>query len=97
VLALIAAVVLAKWVGSYLSARAVGFDRRESRAMSSLLQCGGVMTIAISLDLLQAGIVTTRTHALLTLSGLLTTLVAGPLLSASGLRPAAGAPARASP
>ena len=86
VLALIAAVVAAKWVASFLSARALGFDPRQSRAMGGLLQCGGVMTIAISLDVLQAGIVTTKTHALLTLTGLLTTLIAGPLLAASGLR-----------
>jgi Kef-type K+ transport system membrane component KefB len=86
VLALIAAVVAAKWVASFLSARALGFDPRQSRAMGGLLQCGGVMTVAISLDVLQAGIVTTKTHALLTLSGLLTTLIAGPLLAASGLR-----------
>ena len=58
--------------------------------MAALLQCGGVMTIAISLDVLHAGIVTTRTHALLTLAGLVTTLVAGPLLAASGLAPGAG-------
>ena len=86
VLALIAAVVAAKWVASFLTARALGFDGRRSRAIGALLQCGGVMTIAISLDVLQAGIVTTKTHALLTLAGLLTTLIAGPLLAASGLR-----------
>ncbi|MEY2515615.1 MAG: hypothetical protein QOJ89_2973 [bacterium] len=85
VLALIATIVAVKWVGTYLSARAVGFDRCEARAMGGLLQCGGVMTLAISLDVLQAGIITPRTHALLTLAGLVTTLVAGPLLAASGL------------
>ncbi len=44
------------------------------------------MTIAISLDVLQAGIITTRTHAMLTLAGLVTTALAGPLLARSGLR-----------
>ena len=53
--------------------------------MGGLLQCGGVMTLAISLDVLQAQIITSRTHALLTLAGLVTTLVAGPLLAGSGL------------
>ncbi len=85
VLALIATVVAVKWVGAYLGARAVGFGGGEARAMGAMLQCGGVITIAISLDVLQAGIITTRTHALLTLAGLVTTLVAGPLLAASGL------------
>jgi Kef-type K+ transport system membrane component KefB len=85
VIALIATVVVVKWVATYVSARAVGFGRRDARAMGGLLQCGGVMTLAISLDVLQAGIITSRTHALLTLAGLVTTLVAGPLLAASGL------------
>jgi Kef-type K+ transport system membrane component KefB len=85
VAAIIAAVVAIKLAGGYASARAVGFDRGEALAMGALLQCGGVMTIAISLDVLQAGIITTRTHALLTLVGLVTTVVAGPLLARSGL------------
>ncbi|MDX6680686.1 MAG: hypothetical protein QOG94_725 [Solirubrobacteraceae bacterium] len=90
VAALIATVVVAKWVATYLSARVVGFDRPQSRATAGLLQCGGIMTVAISLDVLHAGIITTRTHALLTLAGLVTTLVAGPLLAASGLAQGAG-------
>jgi Kef-type K+ transport system membrane component KefB len=85
VVAIIVAVIAVKLAGGYASARAVGFDRGEAQAMAALLQCGGVMTIAISLDVLQAGIVTTRTHALLTLVGLVTTVVAGPLLARSGL------------
>ncbi len=90
VLALIATVVVVKWAAAYLSARAAGFGGGDARAIGGLLQCGGVMTIAVSLDVLQAGIITTRTHALLTLAGLVTTLVAGPLLASSGLsrRPA---------
>ncbi len=95
VIAIIAAVVLVKLATGYASARAAGFDRGEARAMGALLQCGGVMTIAISLDVLQAGIVTTRTHALLTLVGLVTTVVAGPLLARSGLRGATASPVAA--
>jgi Kef-type K+ transport system membrane component KefB len=90
-LALLVAVVVVKTVSGIGSARAAGFDRREARAMGALLQCGGVMTIAISLDLLHAGIVTTRTHALMTLVGVVTTLVAGPLLARSGLATAGAA------
>lgn len=85
VLGLLAAVVLVKSAVTIACARLVGFDRREGRAMGALLQCGGVMTIAISLDVLQAGIITTRTHALMTLAGIVTTLLAGPLLASSGL------------
>jgi Kef-type K+ transport system membrane component KefB len=95
VVAIIAAVVAVKLAGGYASARAVGFDRGEALAMGALLQCGGVMTIAISLDVLQAGIITTRTHALLTLIGLVTTVVAGPLLARSGVSGAAVAGERA--
>jgi Kef-type K+ transport system membrane component KefB len=87
VLGLIAAVVVVKVLAAVVTARALGFDRRQARAIASMLQCGGVMTIAISLDVLHAGIVTPRTHALLTLIGLLTTLLAGPLLARSGWRP----------
>ena len=92
-LAIIAAVIAIKLAVGHLAARLAGFDVGEARAIGALLQCGGVMTIAISLDVLQAGIVTTKTHALLTLTGLLTTLIAGPLLAASGLRRADTAPA----
>jgi len=84
VLAVIAAVVVVKLAASYGAARATGFERGDARALGALLQCGGVMTIAISLDVLQAQIITTRTHALLTLVGLVTTLLAGPLLARSG-------------
>lgn len=91
--ALIAAVVVVKAAAGIASARAAGFDAREALALGALMQCGGVMTIAISLDLLHAGIVTTRTHALLTLVGVVTTLLAGPLLARSGLRAEDEAPA----
>ena len=83
VLAVIVSVVGLKMASTWASARLGGFDRREAQAMGALLQCGGVMTIAISLDVLQAGIITTQTHAMMTLVGLVTTLVAGPLLAAS--------------
>ncbi len=86
VVAIIAAVIVVKLVCGYAGARAVNFDRGEALAVGALLQCGGIMTIAISLDVLQAGVVTTRTHALLTLVGLVTTLDVGPLLARSGLR-----------
>ena len=92
-LAVIAAIVVVKTVAGIASARAAGFDVREARVVGALLQCGGVMTIAISLDFLHAGIITTRTHALMTLVGLVTTLLAGPLLARSGLRAEDAAPA----
>jgi Kef-type K+ transport system membrane component KefB len=85
VVAILAAVVALKWTGSFAAARAAGFDRADASAIGALLQCGGVMTIAISLDVLQAGIITTRAHAMLTLAGLVTTALAGPLLARSGL------------
>ena len=85
-LAIVATIIVAKTAVAVAGARAAGFDRREGLVVGALIQCGGVMTIAISLDLLHAGIVTTRTHALLTLVGLVTTLIAGPMLARSGLR-----------
>jgi len=94
-LAVIVAIVVVKAGAGIASARAAGFGGPEARVLGALVQCGGVMTIAVSLDLLQAGLVTTRTHALLTLVGLVTTLLAGPLLARSGLR--APAAARAAP
>ena len=66
---------------SYGAARALGFEHEQARSLGALLQCGGVMTIAVSLDALGASIITTRTHALLTLVGIVTTLLAGPLLA----------------
>jgi hypothetical protein len=42
------------------------------------------MTIAISLAVLDDDLITTRMHSALTLAGLLTTVVAGPLLGRAG-------------
>jgi Kef-type K+ transport system membrane component KefB len=93
--ALLAAVVVAKTGAGIAGARTAGFAPHEARAMGAMLQCGGVMTIAVSLELLHAGVFTTRTHALMTLVGLVTTLVAGPLLARSGVRAPGPAPAPA--
>lgn len=82
---LIAAVVAAKAVAGYVAARAGGFDGVSSVAAGALLQCGGIMTIAISLEQLHAGVITTRTHAALTLIGLVSTVIVGPLLARARL------------
>ena len=78
-LALIAAVIAIKLAVGYPTARLAGFGSEEARAIGALLQCGGIMTIAISLDVLQAGVIGPRLHATLTLVGLISTIVAGPL------------------
>ena len=93
-LAIIAAVMAIKLAVGHLAARLAGFDAGEARAIGALLQCGGIMTIAISLDVLQAGVIGLRLHATLTLVGLISTLVAGPLLARARL-PEAVAPALA--
>jgi Kef-type K+ transport system membrane component KefB len=80
VLALLAAVVAVKVGAAYVAARMAGFRPADARAIGALMQCGGVMTIAISLDLLEAHVIDMRMHATLTLIGLVTTIVAGPLL-----------------
>lgn len=85
--ALIAAVIAAKLGAGYLAARAGGFSAPEARAVGALLQCGGIMTIAISLDVLDGGLISTRTHAALTLVGLVTTVLTGPLVGRAGARP----------
>ncbi len=84
-LAIIAALVLIKLVVSYATARLAGVARSEAVGVAALLQCGGIMTIAISLDVLDAEIISTRLHALLTLIGLVTTVIAGPLLARARL------------
>jgi Kef-type K+ transport system membrane component KefB len=86
VLALLAAVVAIKVAAAFATARMTGFDAAEARAIGALMQCGGVMTIAISLDLLEAHVIGARLHATLTLIALVTTLVAGPLLPGAGER-----------
>ncbi|MDP2712695.1 MAG: cation:proton antiporter [Solirubrobacteraceae bacterium] len=85
VAALVVAVIAVKLAAGYATARAAGFRRGEATAIGALLQCGGTMTIAISLDVLQAGVIGARMHATLTLIGLVTTVVAGPLLRRSGV------------
>jgi len=83
VLALLAAVIAVKLVAGYAAARLAGFVARDARAIGALLQCGGVMTLAISLAVFDAGVIDGRLHATLTLIGLVTTIAAGPLLPRS--------------
>jgi Kef-type K+ transport system membrane component KefB len=77
---LLAAVVALKAAAGYAAARVAGFARSDARGVGALLQCGGVMTIAVSLQALQAHVIDPRMHAALTLVGLMTTIAAGPLL-----------------
>jgi Kef-type K+ transport system membrane component KefB len=80
VVTLLVAVTAAKLAAVYGIARATGFSRVDAGVVAASLQCGGVMTIAISLAVLDAGLITTRMHATLTLAGLGTTVLTGPLL-----------------
>jgi Kef-type K+ transport system membrane component KefB len=80
VAALIGAVTAVKLAASYGAALVSGFGREDAAVVAASLQCGGVMTIAVSLAVLDDGLITTRMHSALTLAGLLTTIVAGPLL-----------------
>jgi Kef-type K+ transport system membrane component KefB len=79
-LALLAAVIAIKLAVGYAAARIAGFESGDARAIGALMQCGGVMTIAISLNVLDARVIDARMHATLTLVGVLTTVAAGPLL-----------------
>ncbi|HTN22375.1 MAG TPA: cation:proton antiporter [Solirubrobacteraceae bacterium] len=87
-LALVGGVIAIKLVVAYAAARAAGFATADARAIGALLQCGGIMTIAISLELLNARIIDARLHATLTLVGLVSTIAAGPLLPRSWIRAA---------
>ena len=93
VVAMVAGVIALKLAVAYVAARIAGLCSADARAIGALMQCGGVMTIAISLELLHARLIDPRMHATLTLIGLATTLAVGPLLpSARRRRPAALAP-----
>jgi hypothetical protein len=61
-------------------ARAAGSSHGDAVPSRRRCGCGGTMTIAISLAVLNSDLITTRTHAALMLSGLVTTVLAGPLL-----------------
>ncbi len=93
VLVILVAVTGLKVAGAVVAARAGGFSAPDARAIAALMQCGGIMTIAISLEVLQAGVISARTHAALTLVGLLTTVIAGPLLARARPRRETLAPA----
>jgi Kef-type K+ transport system membrane component KefB len=95
VLSIVVAVIALKLTAAYLAARIVGFDSRDARAIGALMQCGGVMTIAISLESLHAHVIDTRMHATLTVVGLATTIAAGPLLPRTWRRQRADPPAMA--
>ena len=81
--ALLAAVIAIKFAIAYAAARAAGFATADARVIGALLQCGGVMTIALSLSMLDAHVIEPRLHATLTLVGLVSTIAAGPLLPRS--------------
>lgn len=85
--AILVSVTAAKYAAGWLAARAGGFAAPQARAVGALMQCGGIMTIAISLEVLQAGVISPRMHAALTLVGLVTTVIAGPLLRRSLAQP----------
>lgn len=91
VLALLAAVTAIKLAVGYGAARVAGFEGGDARAIGALLQCGGIMTIAISLDVLDAGVIDGRMHATLTLVGLVSTVAAGLLLPRAWNRRRSGA------
>lgn len=86
-LALLGAVIAVKTAPAYAAARVAGFHRTDARTIAALMQCGGVMTIAVSLDVLESHVIGARMHATLTLIGLVTTVVAGPLLPRTQLEP----------
>ena len=87
VLAMLAAVTFVKFSAGYVAARLAGLAAAEARSIGGLMQCGGVMTIAISLDVFDAHLVDARMHATLTLVGLTTTFAAGPLMARARPRP----------
>jgi Kef-type K+ transport system membrane component KefB len=95
VVALLAAVIALKLAAGYGAARLAGLSPVDARSVGALLQCGGIMTIAISLDALDAGVIDARTHATLTLVGLVSTIVVGPLLPRTWTR--RGAPREPAP
>lgn len=80
VAAMLVAVIALKLAVAYLAARSAGFNPSDALAIGALMQCGGVMTIAVSLQMLHAHLIDMRMHAALTLIGLTTTITTGPLL-----------------
>ena len=94
ILGMVAAVIALKLAAAYATARIVGFGSADARAIGALMQCGGVMTIAISLEILHAHLIDPRMHATLTLVGLATTVAVGPLLPSAWRRRRAAGVAR---
>jgi Kef-type K+ transport system membrane component KefB len=93
-LLLVIAVVVIKLAIGYGVARLAGLASDDALATGALLQCGGIVTIAISLDLHEAAVIGPRMQAAFALIGLLTTVAAGPLLPRAWTSPTA--PPRAS-
>lgn len=81
VVVILLAATIAKLAAGYGVARATGFPSGDAGAVAAALQCGGIVTIAIALDALAGGLITTRMYAALTLGGLVSTVIAGPLLA----------------
>lgn len=89
--AFLAAIAAGKWLVGSVVARVAGLDWRQSAAVGSLLCCGGLVTLAVGLVGRQQGLVTEAVQAVLAVSAIATTLLAGPALRhfVRGARPTA--------
>ncbi|MFB9313793.1 cation:proton antiporter [Nocardioides plantarum] len=85
--ALVGLALVSKIVGGWAGGRLAGFERREARAIGTLLSARGAMEIMLADLALRAGVVDAGWHAVIMTIGIATSVVAGPLtrLAVSGL------------
>ena len=82
-LALLAVAMLGKLFGAAIAARLTGFDWRASAVIGTLMNTRGLTELIVLNLALEKGVISEALFAMLVLMALVTTLMAGPLLSCS--------------
>ncbi|MEU1010668.1 cation:proton antiporter [Streptomyces sp. NPDC005890] len=81
--------VSGKFLGAFLSARAHGVTARQSAVLATLMNTRGLTELIILTAGLQLGVLNERLHSLMVAMAVVTTAMAGPLLSVLQPRPLA--------
>jgi Kef-type K+ transport system membrane component KefB len=91
-LLLIAVAIVGKFVGAMLAARLTGFDWRASAVIGTLMNTRGLTELIVLNLALEKGVISDALFAMLVIMALVTTFMAGPLLSLFDPKNEYGAP-----
>ena len=72
--------VVSKWLAGYVAGRAAGLEKRDANVIGVLLNCRGLLILAVGLIGLQLGVITPQTQLVFVIGAIVTTMMTGPLL-----------------